>query len=262
MYISPTQGDAQYRLGEVTGRALPGTVNSQTDAQGRLLTRSLYNTVLKYKVWRVDRLVDTEEYYSVLWFPPFRPNSVKATSWKGAYIGDGGQTQMLSMGDYLSQAKAKRQEELDELNAKLIEAGEEVTQTEAEDTRLVKNASATNDSDKYYDTFDLNTFKAARASFTYRAPGFKAINDNINMIQCLLVRKDKLSLLVFLVLDEYLYSVANLQVGIVAEFAKRNDSVRLVANVNHYLTLVECDNGTFGYCLSSLKLSVPHAFCC
>ena len=37
MYISPTQGDAQYRLGEVTGRALPGTVNSQTDAQGRLL---------------------------------------------------------------------------------------------------------------------------------------------------------------------------------------------------------------------------------
>ena len=61
------------------------------------------------------------------------------------------------------------------------------------------------------------------------------------------MRKDKLSLLVFLVLDEYLYSVANLQVGIVAEFAKRNDSVRLVANVNHYLTLVECDNGTFGY---------------
>ena len=74
------------------------------------------------------------------------------------------------MGEYLSQAKAKRQKELDELNAKLIEAGEEVTQTEADDTRLVKNASATNDSAKYYDTFDLNTFKAARSSFTYLAP--------------------------------------------------------------------------------------------
>ena len=81
MYISPTQGDAQYRLGEVVGRALPGTVNNQTDSDGRLLTRSLYNTKLKYKVWRVDRLVETEEYYSVLWFPPFHPNKVKATSW-------------------------------------------------------------------------------------------------------------------------------------------------------------------------------------
>ena len=185
MYISPTQGDAQYRLGEVIGRALPGTVNNQTDDQGRLFTRSLYNTVLKYKIWKVDRLVDTEEYYSVLWFPPFKPNSVKATSWKGAYVSDNGETVSLSMGEYLSQAKAKRQKELDELNAKLIEAGEEVTQTEADDTRLVKNASATNDSAKYYDTFDLNTFKAARSSFTYRAPGFKAINDNINMIQWL-----------------------------------------------------------------------------
>ena len=185
MYISPTQGDAQYRLGEVTGRALPGTVNNQTDDQGRLFTRSLYNTVLKYKIWKVDRLVDTEEYYSVLWFPPFKPNSVKATSWKGAYVSNNGETVSLSMGEYLSQAKAKRQKELDELNANLIEAGEEVTQTEADDTRLVKNASATNDSAKYYDTFDLNTFKAARSSFTYRAPGFKAINDNINMIQWL-----------------------------------------------------------------------------
>ena len=185
MYISPTQGDAQYRLGEVTGRALPGTVNNQTDDQGRLFTRSLYNTVLKYKIWKVDRLVDTEEYYSVLWFPPFKPNSVKATSWKGAYVSDNSETVSLSMGEYLSQAKAKRQEELDELNAKLIEAGEEVTQTEADDTRLVKNPSATNDSAKYYDTFDLNKFLAARSSFTYRAPGFKAINDNINMIQWL-----------------------------------------------------------------------------
>ena len=117
MYISPTQGDAQYRLGEVIGRALPGTVNNQTDDQGRLFTRSLYNTVLKYKIWKVDRLVDTEEYYSVLWFPPFKPNSVKATSWKGAYVSDNGETVSLSMGEYLSQAKAKRQKELDELNA-------------------------------------------------------------------------------------------------------------------------------------------------
>lgn len=185
MYISPTQGDAKWRLGEVTGRAAAGTVNNQTDAQGRMLTRSLYNTVLKYKVWQGSGLVDTEEHYSVLWFPPYKPSGVVATSWKGAKVGDGGTTVTMSMSDYLSVAKAKRQEELDEANAKLIESGQEVTQTEADDSRLVKNSEAKSDSDKYYDTFDLNTFKAARSSFTYRAPGFKAINDNINMIQWL-----------------------------------------------------------------------------
>lgn len=185
LYISPTQGDAQYRLGEVTGRAISGTVNKQTDSDGRMLTRSLFNTSLTYKVWQGDGLKDKTEYYSVLWFPPFKPSSVKATSWKGAYVSDGGETVTMSMSDYLAAAKKKRQEELDAENAKLIESGQEVGKTEADDTRLVKDASATSDSEKYYSTFDLNEFKAARSSFTYRAPGFKAINDNINMIQWL-----------------------------------------------------------------------------
>lgn len=189
MYISPTQGDAQYRLGEVTGRASPGTKNNQTDSDGRMLTRSLFNTVLKYKVWQGDGLKDSEEHYSVLWFPPFKPSGVKAASWKGAKVvtdGNNATTQIMSMNDYLAEAKAKRQKELDEENAKLLESGQEITQTEADDSRLVKNAAATNDNDKYFETFDLNTFKAARSTFTYRAPGFKAINDNINMIQWLL----------------------------------------------------------------------------
>ncbi len=185
LYISPTQGDAQYRLGEVTGRAVSGTVNNQTDSSGRLLTRSLFNTSLTYNTWQGDGLKSTTEHYSVLWFPPFKPSSVKATSWKGASISDGGETVIMSMADYLSAAKKKRQEELDAENAKLLESGQEVTKTEADDTRLIKNKDATSDSERYYSTFDLNEFKAARSSFTYRAPGFKAINDNINMIQWL-----------------------------------------------------------------------------
>lgn len=182
MYISPTQGDAQYRLGEVTGRALPGTVNNQTDSRGRLLTRSLFNTKLRYKVWKGSSLVNKEEHYSVLWFPPYKPSSIKATSWRGATLDNDGNTVMLSMGDYLAQAKAKRQEELDKVNKNLDSTD---NKTEADDSRLIKNNNAVYDKDKYFDTFDLNTFKAARSSFTYRAPGFKAINDNINMIQWL-----------------------------------------------------------------------------
>ena len=53
------------------------------------------------------------------------------------------------------------------------------------------------------------------------------------------MRKDKLTLLVFLVFDEYFHHVAYLEVGIVAEFSDRYDTVRLVADVNHYLTLVD-----------------------
>lgn len=175
MYISPTQGDAQYRLGEVTGRALPGTKNNQTDSSGRMFTRSLYNTKLNYRVWKGSGLVNKEEHYSVLWFPPYKPSGVKATSWKGATLDNDGNTVMMSMSDYLAQAKEKRQ----------AESNVKENNTDADDSRLIKNKNALYDKDKYFDTFDLNTFKAARSSFTYRAPGFKAINDNINMLQWL-----------------------------------------------------------------------------
>ena len=61
--------------------------------------------------------------------------------------------------------------------------------------------------------------------------------------------EDKLALLVFLVFNEDLNDIANLDVGIVAEFADRDDAVALVADVNHCLTLVERDDGTFDYVL-------------
>ncbi len=61
--------------------------------------------------------------------------------------------------------------------------------------------------------------------------------------------KNQLTLLVFLIFDEYLNSVANLDVGIVAEFAERNDAIALVSDVNHSFALVECDDGTFDYIL-------------
>ncbi len=63
----------------------------------------------------------------------------------------------------------------------------------------------------------------------------------------LTVRQDELALLVFLVFDEHFNYVANLDVGVVAEFVHGDDTVRLVADVNHSLTLVEGDDGTFDY---------------
>lgn len=181
MYISPTGNtDIKYRLGEVTGRAIPGTVNGQTDSNGLMYTRSLYNAKISYSTWTGKRVEPREEYYSVLWFPPFKPSAVKAVSWKKT--NDAAAT--MTMSEYLAESKKERQKELDELNAKLLKEGKEdqITSEEASDTRLIKNARRK----EYYDTFDLNALKAARSSFTYRAPGFKAINDNINFLQWML----------------------------------------------------------------------------
>ncbi len=223
MYISPVgETDAKYRLGEVTGKAKPGTVNNQTDEFGRLRTRALFNSKVDYKEWEGTSLKDKTEYYSVIWFPPYSPLNIKPTSWKGistkkydkatglevdnnGYLLDAtgqrikykhtdgkwyyrksqGETSSVStmtMKDYLAQAKEKRQKELDEKNQELRDDGKEVTVTEAEDTRL----AIKNETDKYYDTYDMESGLAARSSFTYRAPGFKAINDNINMLQWVL----------------------------------------------------------------------------
>lgn len=242
MYISPVgETDVKYRLGEVTGKAASGTTNNQTDEYGRLRTRSLYNTKIDYSEWLGSSLVPATEYYSVLWFPPFKPISIQSVSWKGTtttkiddatglevdangylldsegnrikaqvesdgyiryrvggevkyeqnvegtpgawyyFTSDGSTSSVntMSMSDYLTQAKAKRQAELDEKNAELLE--DEIEETEANDTRL-----PTGEEDKYYDTFDTEKFLAARSQFTYRAPGFKAINDNINLLQWVL----------------------------------------------------------------------------
>ena len=53
------------------------------------------------------------------------------------------------------------------------------------------------------------------------------------------MREDELSLLVFLVLDVHLYSVAHLEVWSVAELAACDDALALVANVDNNLTVVD-----------------------
>ena len=55
----------------------------------------------------------------------------------------------------------------------------------------------------------------------------------------LLMRKHQLALVVLLILNKHLNGVAYLQVGVVTELVKWNNTVRLVANVNHYLALVD-----------------------
>ncbi len=61
--------------------------------------------------------------------------------------------------------------------------------------------------------------------------------------------QDQLAFFVFLIFDEDFYSVADFNIGIVAEFADGNNAVALVADVNHCFALVERDNGTFDYFL-------------
>ena len=63
----------------------------------------------------------------------------------------------------------------------------------------------------------------------------------------LAVGEDELTLLVFLVLDEDFHNVADLDVGVVAEFVHGDDTVALITDVNHGLALVEGDDGTFDY---------------
>ena len=52
-----------------------------------------------------------------------------------------------------------------------------------------------------------------------------------------------------MVFNEHFYSVTNLDVRVLAEFAEWNDTIALVSDVNHCFALVKCDNGTFDYIL-------------
>ena len=65
----------------------------------------------------------------------------------------------------------------------------------------------------------------------------------------LAVRQDELTLFVLLVFNKHFHSVAHLEVGVVTEFVKGNDAVRLRTDVNHHLALVDGDDGTFGHVL-------------
>ena len=64
---------------------------------------------------------------------------------------------------------------------------------------------------------------------------------------CLLVRQDKLAALVLLIFDIYLYGVANLKFGVVAELAYGHDTVALEANAYDNFAFVNGDDLAFYY---------------
>ena len=61
------------------------------------------------------------------------------------------------------------------------------------------------------------------------------------------MREYELTLLVLLGLNEHLYFVAHFELRVVTELSRRNDTVRLVTNVNNYLAFVDGNNGTLNY---------------
>ena len=61
------------------------------------------------------------------------------------------------------------------------------------------------------------------------------------------MRKDQLTLLVLLVLYVNLYLVTYLEVWVVAEFACRDDTIALIADVYDNLFLVARDYGSLGH---------------
>jgi hypothetical protein len=68
------------------------------------------------------------------------------------------------------------------------------------------------------------------------------------------VRENELTVLVLLVLNVNLNLVAELQVGIVTEFRSGDDTIALVADVDHHFLLVDRDNSAF-YNLVVLNLA-------
>lgn len=155
MYMSPVGNtDVYYRLGRVSGAAPAGTVNNQTDAQGRMQTRSLFTNKVEYNVYLNWAYRNRKDYYSVMWFPPYVTPNIKKplVAFENSDI-------KMSLADFIKATKKGKKEK------------------EEEDTRLqAQNGS-------YYETYDMNTFLCARSTFTYREPGFKAINDNVHMLQ-------------------------------------------------------------------------------
>ena len=61
------------------------------------------------------------------------------------------------------------------------------------------------------------------------------------------MRKYELSLLVFLIYDVNLYSITYLEVWSVTEFVARDDSIALVANVDHNFAIVDACYSTIDY---------------
>ncbi len=102
------------------------------------------------------------------------------------------------------------------------------------------------------DAEDVNDHATFCAAFDVTLDDFVVFEGGVDTLPraacaCFLVRKDELTFAVFLILDENFHFVADLDVGVVAELAHGDNAVRFVVDVNHSLTFVEGDDGTFDY---------------
>ena len=80
------------------------------------------------------------------------------------------------------------------------------------------------------DTEHVDNHAAFCTAFDVAFDDFVVVESSVDAVPAagstgFLVRKDELTLAVFLVFDEHLYFVADFDIGIVAEFAHRNDTV-------------------------------------
>lgn len=103
-----------------------------------------------------------------------------------------------------------------------------------------------------FDAEDVHDHAALCAALDVALDDFVLLHglfDAVPAARCagFLVAEHQLAFLVLLVLDEYLYGVADLEVGVVAEFGDGDDAVGLVTDVNHHFALVDGDDGTFDY---------------
>ena len=98
----------------------------------------------------------------------------------------------------------------------------------------------------------INNHTTLSAALDVTLNNFLVVESSINAIPrlaeaSLLVRKDQLTLLVFLIFYIYLYNITNLEVWVVAEFRCCDDTIALVTDVNNYFFLVERNNCTVNY---------------
>ena len=94
------------------------------------------------------------------------------------------------------------------------------------------------------DTKDVNDHTTLSAALDVTLNDLVILKRLVNALPalgcaCFPVREHELTLLILLVFNKHLNGVAHLKVGVVTELVVRNNTVRLVANVNYYLALVD-----------------------
>ena len=91
---------------------------------------------------------------------------------------------------------------------------------------------------------DINYHTTLSAALDEASDDFLVVESGVDALPTLaqtglLVRKDQLALLVFLIFYVNLYDVTNLKVGVVAEFACGDNTVALVTNIDNNFFLVK-----------------------